>query len=357
MHGRMWSGALIALALGCTSDGDQPGPDVAGSQTGGTAGNEAQAGGGAGDVTGSGGSRATGGDGGAAGSSAGSGGASLGGSAGKGGASGGAGGGAAGGAQGDAGGAQPTPSAGCGKGGRPAGGVVTVADQYVLTFPATYDGKVPMPVVFGFHGANRTNIDFRSNDAATQGGDFEKSYVMAYVKSVGNDWTSQLAPNFARFDAVYNELANNNCVDTARVFAMGHSSGAQFISNLVCRPEPRLRGVAPVASSPYGGNCRAIPVLIIHGKMDNQRGNDGAAYVAQYVMRNGCSSTTAPYPVATCNSIAGGSLVTPGCVEYQMCGKNPTIWCSHNDPNYSGTNHGWPCFANKAIIDFFNGLR
>jgi poly(3-hydroxybutyrate) depolymerase len=249
------------------------------------------------------------------------------------------------------------PSAGCGKDTRPASGEITVTDQYILTFPASYDGKAPMPVVFGFHGANRTNVDFRNSDAATRGSDFEKTYIMAYVKSVGTDWTSQLMPNFARFDAVYDELAKNHCIDTSRVFAMGHSSGAQFISNLVCRPEPRLRGVAPVASSPYSGNCRQIPVLIIHGKNDMVRGNDGSAYVAQFVQHNGCSNTTAPYPVPMCNSIAGGMLVTPGCVQYQNCGNNPTIWCSHNDPNYSGTNHGWPCFANKTILDFFNGLR
>jgi len=354
MHTRFWSGALIVLAMSCTSDGDQPASDGTGSQTGGSGGEVASTGGSAGEAIGSAGSAVPG-SGGTGGSSAaaGAGGVSSGGSAGKGGAAGGGGSGV----QSDAGAAVPTPSAGCGKSGLPAGGVVTVADQYILTFPATYDGKKPMPVVFGFHGANRTNVDFRGNDAATQGGDFEKNYVMAYVKRVGTDWTSQLAANFARFDAVYDVLANSYCIDTARVFAMGHSSGAQFISNLVCRPEPRLRGVAPVASSPYSGNCRAIPVMIIHGKMDNQRGNDGSAYVAQFVMRNGCMSTTDPYPVATCNSIAGGSLVHPGCVQYQGCGKNPTIWCSHDDPNYSGTNHGWPCFANKAIFDFFGGLK
>ncbi len=351
----MWMGAVIVLAMGCSSDGDnQPAAAMAGSPAGGSGGDASQAGAG-GDLVGNAAGAATGGHGGAAGSTAGSGGVSVGGSAGTGGKAGAAGG--DGGPEGDAGSTQPTPSTGCGKGMRPAGGVVMVTDQYVLTFPANYDGKIPMPVVFGFHGANRTNIDFRGNDAATQGSDFEKTYVMAYVKSIGNDWTSQLSANFGRFDAVYDELANNHCIDTSRVFAMGHSSGAQFISNLVCRPEPRLRGVAPVASSPYGGNCRAIPVMIIHGKMDNQRGNDGSAYVTQFVMHNGCSSTSVPYPVATCNSIAGGSLVTPGCVQYQMCGKNPTIWCSHDDPNYSGTNHGWPCFANKAIFDFFGGLR
>ena len=207
MHIRLWSGALIVLADDCTSDGDPPATDRTDSQTGGSGGGKSSStGGSAGEAIGSGGSSVSGSGGTAGSSAAGSGGASSGGggSAGKGGAAGGGGGNV----QSDAGAYVATPSAGCGKGMRPAGGVVTVADQYILTFPANYDGKVPMPVVFGFHGANRTNVDFRGNDAATQGGDFEKNYVMAYVKSVGNDWTSQLAPNFARFDAVYDVLAN-----------------------------------------------------------------------------------------------------------------------------------------------------
>jgi poly(3-hydroxybutyrate) depolymerase len=88
---------------------------------------------------------------------------------------------------------------------------------------------------------------------------------MVYLKSLGNDWTGALSSNYTRFDAAYTELTNEHCIETGRVLAIGHSSGAQFISNLVCRPEPRLRGVAPVASSPYGQTCPGIPALIIHG--------------------------------------------------------------------------------------------
>ena len=139
MHIRFWSGALIVLAMSCTSDGDQPASDGTGSQTGGSGGEVASTGGSAGEAIGSGGTAVPG--------SGGTGGFIRSGgigrrfvaaaSAGKGGAAGGGGGGV----QSDAGAAVPTPSAGCGKGMRPAGGVVTVADQYILTFPANYDGK------------------------------------------------------------------------------------------------------------------------------------------------------------------------------------------------------------------------
>jgi polyhydroxybutyrate depolymerase len=48
-------------------------------------------------------------------------------------------------------------------------------------------------------------------------------------------------------------------------------------------------------------------------------------------------------------------LVNHGCTQYDGCSV-PTIWCSHDDPAYSNTNHGWPCFATKAMHDFFTSL-
>ena len=48
-------------------------------------------------------------------------------------------------------------------------------------------------------------------------------------------------------------------------------------------------------------------------------------------------------------------IVDPGCIIYDGC-TVPTIWCSHNDPSYSGTEHGVPCFAMKAMYDFFASL-
>lgn len=248
-------------------------------------------------------------------------------------------------------------SAGCGKGARPAGGEITVAEQYILTFPPTYDGNTPMPVVFGFHGANNTNVSFREGDAGTKGTDFEKLYVMAYVKSIGSNWIQQLSDNFGRFDAVYAELASKHCIDTSRVFAMGHSSGAMFTTNLVCRPDARLRAVAPVASGQVNGNCRAVPALLIQGEADSVVGaSNSAAHAARYIEGNGCSEASLALSVPSCKSRQTGS-VTPGCFEYQSCGANPTVLCTHNDLFYSSTNHGWPCFANQTILDFFERFR
>jgi len=258
------------------------------------------------------------------------------------------------------GGSTVTPSAGCGKAGRPAGGVVTVAGEYIATFPDTYDGSNPMPMIFGFHGAGRTNDQFRTVDAHTQGTDLEKSYVMVYGKSSGDGWV--LATDSPRLTSWYSTMLSSYCVDTAHVFATGHSSGAQLIVQLMCAGETRFHAIAPVASSAYCTQWTpAVPAMSIHGRNDTERAStsqdaDGRKDLAPYVASAMCASTTTPYTsVAGCTSIAGGAQVDPGCVSYDGCSV-PFIWCNNNDPNYSGTNHGWPCFANKAIFDFFRGL-
>ena len=249
---------------------------------------------------------------------------------------------------GSPGGGAATPSAGCGGG--PQSGTANVANS-IVSFPPSYDGSTPIPMVFGFHGAGRTNDNFRTVDARTQGTAFEDNYVMVYLKSNGNDWTSQLQGNVTLFNTAYDTITNDYCIDTSRVFAIGHSSGAQFISNLLCQNEDRLTAVGPVASSRYCMTNPATPTFYIQGRMDQERGGgNGQEVVDAFVASNGCQNMSAPYDVGSCQS--GGTMVDPGCVEYQGCSE-PMFWCSHNDPNYSNTNHGWPCFANDVLFDFF----
>jgi len=61
MHIRFWSGALIVLAMSCTSEGDLPAVNGTESQVGGSAGKVASTGGSAGEAIGSAGSAELGG--------------------------------------------------------------------------------------------------------------------------------------------------------------------------------------------------------------------------------------------------------------------------------------------------------
>jgi poly(3-hydroxybutyrate) depolymerase len=240
---------------------------------------------------------------------------------------------------------------------------VTIPNS-IVTFPAAYDGSVPMPLVFAFHGAGRTNEDMRLRDSRSDGGQLEGSYVVAYMKSAGNAW--DLGTDYPRFDAALEQALSTLCIDSTRLFAFGHSSGAQFIVQMLgneAARETRFAGVVEVASSRFQNPpWSPLPTLVIHGLNDNQRGGDesGASDIVQYTQSNQCTGGTQPLGVPGCASLAGGIAVDPGCVQYVGCAA-PTLFCNHDDPNYvdngTPTNHGWPCFANSQIFTFFESVR
>jgi len=256
-----------------------------------------------------------------------------------------------------------TASAGCGRTqGVPAGYQVA---NTIVTFPQGYDGSTPVPLLFAFHGAGRTNTDMQTIDSRTVGSLLEQNYVMAFMKSAGNAW--DLNTDYPRFETALAQLETDLCIDTDHLFAMGHSSGAQFIVQMLGNPntrEDRFAAVAPVSSSLFNSEpWNPVPTLLIHGLNDTQRPNDlnGAQDISQYARANQCPGATTQLDIGTCNSIAQGNpAVNPGCVTYSGCGAT-TLFCNHNDPNYidngTPTNHGWPCFANQEIFDFLQATR
>ena len=275
-------------------------------------------------------------------------------------------GGSAGSSTGGAGGAQAAgaggstgeskPSAGCGKSGRPANGKVTVANQEIIDFPASYDGTKPFPLLIALHACGNPNTQW---EGLVKGSAFETEYVrlMPNTSDTGQCW-SNYNNNIARILKQYDDVLANYCIDTSHVFGVGHSSGAQMLVNTLSHKSDAqhldFRAVSPVAADPFNVAI-PIPVLYIDGIMDNQRSPDSAKNaVAKFRASNRCADTFKSYaPIMGCMS--GSTQVDPGCKIYDNCSV-PTIWCAHNDPNYGGTQHGVPCFGIKAIYDFFKTL-
>jgi polyhydroxybutyrate depolymerase len=249
------------------------------------------------------------------------------------------------------------PSAGCGKSGRPSGGRVEMQGKHNYTFPTAYDGMRPLPLLIGFHAASNP---IGHIEGLTNGSDLETSYVRAFPKSKGNEWI--YGTDIGLVNAMYDDLMANYCIDMSRVFATGHSSGAQLIVQILLPAHKadadhlNFKAVAPVAASRYGTVSRAIPVLYIQAQLDTVRNSSGADVVKEFVTANGCAMTTKPYTMTpSCMSKSDRRQVMNGCVQYDGC-KVPTVWCSHNDPEYGTSFHGWPCFATKTMSDFFAAL-
>jgi polyhydroxybutyrate depolymerase len=244
------------------------------------------------------------------------------------------------------------PSAGCAKRApRPANGALMMSDR-IYTFPAAYDGMTPAPLLLALHAAGNPNTQLQR---ITQGSKLETDFVRAFPKSAGNAWVYNT--DIEKLNGVLAELLAEYCIDEHRIFATGHSSGAQMVVQMLCKGEQRFRAVAPVAASKYCAELASIPVLYIQGQMDAQRGGgNGEDVVRVFRSGNGCGDASAPLAsVASCTSSFDRKEVMPGCVSYEGCSV-PTHWCSHNDNGYNnsdGRQHGWPCFANGAISDFF----
>ena len=367
------AGVFGAEAVGCSSDAPSPAgsagaaagmggaaPAVAGSAAGGRLGSAGAAGaqnGGAGASAGA--------PAGGAGSSAGgavavggggTGGAANGGSAGRGGSGG------LSGVAGSAGGTSATalPSAGCSaKTPRPSGGQVQVANTSIYMFPEGYDGTKPYPLLIALHACGNPNTEFVG---LTNNTGFATDYVRAFPNTPdsGQCWSNYDA-DIKRITTQYDELMSKYCIDQNRVFAIAHSSGAQMLVNILSHKTDaqhlKLKGISPVAADPFNVAV-PMPVLYIDGVKDNQRSADSAKNtVAKFRSANSCMDTSKPYTaVMQCNSTdSGHPQVNPGCNVYDGCSV-PTIWCAHNDPSYSGTQHGVPCFAIKSMFDFFGGL-
>jgi predicted esterase len=255
------------------------------------------------------------------------------------------------------------PSAGCSKGSTS----VTIPNSRVGV-PPGYTGKDPVPVVIAFHAAGNDNSSMESTFKSS---DLAKKYLMVYPNSTSattsnkTGWSMGADKN--RYLEVKAAVLSQACVDENRVYATGHSSGAQFIAALLCSGDADFDAVAPVASSVYCQKWKngAIPSLIIHGVKDEERtkyglnDGDGKKDLQPYLTSNMCQMTSTPFQpdVSRCNISQGidGKPFNPGCVEFSGCSVK-TRWCNHNDPNYGTTNHGIPCFGVRAIYDFFESL-
>jgi polyhydroxybutyrate depolymerase len=255
------------------------------------------------------------------------------------------------------------PSAGCSKG----SAQLTIPNSLV-SVPTGYTGKDPVPAVIAFHAAGNDNTSIKN---AFNNSDLAKKYIMVYPNSTSATTANKTGWNMQadkqRYLDAQAALLSEGCVDENRIYATGHSSGAQFVVQLLCSGDADFDGVAPVASSVYCQKWKdgAVPSLIIHGVQDQERtmyglnDGDGKKDLQPYLTSNACQMTSKPFTpdVSKCNIQNGidSKPFSPGCVEFDGCSVK-TRWCNHNDPNYGTSNHGIPCFGVRAIFDFFESL-
>lgn len=260
---------------------------------------------------------------------------------------------------GDGGFTLPISDAGCSVANSPTGSLnLTSIDpdgglaNYIVTLPNGYGGKKAFPLVFGFHGRNRTNEQFVDVDALDIKTEITPFAVMVYPQSQGGpgwEMAPELPLNIPFFEALWRTMFANYCIDAARVFVIGHSSGAMFSNILACRYGDRLRGVGAVAGEQLETACVGnVAAMIVHGGADPIVPTEAGIATRDFeIQRNGCQTTSTPGQVAPCVAYDG---CLPGL---------PVEWCEHTEPTYTmtdGGGHGYPTFASKAFWGFFSPL-
>ncbi len=248
-----------------------------------------------------------------------------------------------------------TPSAGCDRGDpEPPSGMASLMIRglpasYLVTLPDGYDGDTPLPLIFGFHGRARTLLEFAQIDATNLDQELGSRAILVYPQAQGGEgWTQpeELPPSIEFFEALYQMMTANYCVDTSHLFAVGHSSGGFFSHILACRYGDRLRGIGVVAGTLPENDCTGyVAALMIHGVRDSVVETSRGEAARDFLLtRNGCTPDTEPGPDSHC-------------LTYQGCERGlPVAWCEHDEPTYDDTNHGWPSFASHTIAKFLFSL-
>ncbi len=225
------------------------------------------------------------------------------------------------------------------------------ARTYVLVVPEGYDPATPTPLVFGWHGrgsdADQARLYFGIEDAAAG------AAIIAYpnglpIASMGNQTGWDLGAggiDVAFFDAMVQQLSDELCIDTARIYSTGHSFGGYMSNALGCFRPDVLRAIGPVAGGPPFGACGEgrVAAIVIHGQLDEVvLLQQGEAARDALLARNACEDTTMP-------------VAPDPCVAYDGCDPGYDVrWCMHTEEALMG--HMWPTFAGPAIWDFFSGL-
>ncbi len=227
--------------------------------------------------------------------------------------------------------------------------------QYYVKLPTSYDATKSYPVLVMFNPTGNP-ISWAEQNAGFEQIGAKDAWIRVYPHPANSSagWGSG---DVSFFQPLYDTITASFCVDKARVFVAGESSGGDFSSILGCEHADKLRGAAPCATKPVGNypldatkrKCTGqVTAVVIHGKNDMVVGPENGPLTRDfYVALNHCSSMSTP--------VSGYTDAMSNCIEYQGCDAGfPVVWCQHTDPEYTNTNHGWPHFAAKYLFELFS---
>lgn len=197
---------------------------------------------------------------------------------------------------------------------------------YFIRVPAGYDPARRYPIVYQQHGCS-SSPNRETNNVPLEGQSGPDA-ILVRGKAAADCWdTSANGPDLPYWDAMVADVEARWCIDPARRFATGYSSGSFMTHRLACVRGNLLRGIATIAGGQAESNCAGtVGALLVHDLNDNTV-NISASVSARdsHLTRNGCDKTTPPTPTDH-----------PPCVAYSGCAAGkPVIWCQTSGQDHS----------------------
>ena len=239
---------------------------------------------------------------------------------------------------------------------------------YLVYLPQALNPLTPVPLVFVFHGAamsgqimhDLTQFGALADSLQAEGfgvvfpdgqggpGTLTPWNVADQGQSVcgaGNLVNNANAVDFAFIDAMEADIAQDQCLDAAHLFATGFSMGGYFSHHIGCE-KAGFRAVAPASGGTLAdlSSCTTahVPIIIFHGTSDALIADgcddpNGAAQsgfppsASLWAKKNGCQDT---FTVITENGVDGGG---GQCYLYAGCPSDGQVeLCT-----FTGMGHAW----------------
>lgn len=162
--------------------------------------------------------------------------------------------------------------------------------EYRLHVPSTYNGKIPLPIIFAFHGTSASASVIEQETSLDRSAD-SLGFIVVYPEGLHRGWNigeccrysfKQHVDEAAFVSAMLNDLERGFTVDSTRVYAVGYSDGGTLSYMLACKMPNRFTAVAGIGATLFKPepDCnlpRPVPVMVVHGTADTHVPYGGSA--------------------------------------------------------------------------------
>jgi poly(3-hydroxybutyrate) depolymerase len=226
------------------------------------------------------------------------------------------------------------------------------ARQWWVWLPDGYDPMRAYPIVFTLHGCGGPD-----NYIPMQKQTGKDAIVVRGSGADNGCWTyGSEGDDVKFFDAMLADVESKHCVDSARVFVMGYSSGGWMTNVLECSRGDKLRATGTLSGGVPGTptNCKGkFARATVHDLQDptnpfddwtangvTHQGQGAAQELARVLAQNHCDMSTPPVMEPP-----------PPCARYQGCDAGyPVIACrtsgqGHNRQDTLAMTAFWGLFS------------